>query len=74
MLMGVETRIPPNTTDSAAPDGAPPRRFNYLNSIKKRAFSPPCLGKALNRGTFVLKIHWDSGNQLQDTRFINFNI
>jgi hypothetical protein len=33
----------------------------------------PILGKALRPGKFVVKIHRDSGNSLQDTRFINFN-
>jgi hypothetical protein len=74
MLMEVEIPIPPNTTDSAAPDRAPLRRFNYLNTINKRAYAPPCLREALRGETFVLKIHWDSGNHIQDTRFINFNI
>jgi len=28
MMMGVETPIPPDTINAAAPDGAPPRRIN----------------------------------------------
>jgi len=29
--MGVETPIPPKMINAAAPDGAPPRRINYLD-------------------------------------------
>ncbi len=36
--MGVETPIPPFAMDAAAPDGAPPRRINYLG--KKTAICP----------------------------------
>ncbi len=34
--MGVETPIPPVGMNAAAPDGAPPRRINYLDGKYER--------------------------------------
>jgi hypothetical protein len=39
MMMGVETPIPPDTMNTAAPEGAPPRRFNDL---KEKCRKPSC--------------------------------
>ena len=50
--MGVETPIPPEAMDIAAPDGAPPRRFSDENIP-----APPCLEEALRRGIIVTPDH-----------------
>ena len=52
--MGVETPIPPDPINSAAPEGALPRRFNeeMLNLL-----APPCLEEALRREIIVTPDH-----------------
>jgi len=36
--MGADAPIPPDVMNAAAPDGAPPRRINYLNWNKTSYF------------------------------------
>ena len=49
LMMGVETPIPPNTINSAAPEGTPPRRISDNKECPETYLAPPCLGEALRR-------------------------
>jgi hypothetical protein len=55
--MGADAPIPPIAMNTAAPDGAPPRRISWLFKIhdisRENRNPPPCLGGALRRGAFI---------------------
>ncbi len=52
--MGVETPIPPFAMDAAAPEGAPPRRTNYLK--KKTAICPAVPYRGPEAGDLLYEI------------------
>jgi len=70
--MGADAPIPPLTIDTAAPDGAPPRRFNYRST--KKNFAPPCLGEALRRGPLTNNDHFNDSQDFSVNLFGSYAI